>query len=86
MMASLNFPAYDVARSAHPTSAKSSNPPKVKIGGDYFRNTILAKVERLASDAALADEKERLERIQRNLLNNSRGRSEEHTHTPPVTE
>ncbi|KAK6496081.1 hypothetical protein TWF481_002105 [Arthrobotrys musiformis] len=51
--------------------------------GDYFRNTILAAVERLAGDAAVADEKERLARIGYQQM---RGRPEEHTHTPPVSE
>ncbi|KAF3107424.1 hypothetical protein TWF102_000344 [Orbilia oligospora] len=56
---------------------------RVTGAGDYFRNTILANVERLAGDAAIADEKERLARTGYQQM---RGRPEEHTHTPPISE
>ncbi|KAK6522382.1 hypothetical protein TWF281_002945 [Arthrobotrys megalospora] len=51
--------------------------------GDYFRHTIMAKVEHLAGAAAKADEQEKLARKGYAQM---RGRPEEHTHTPPVTE
>ncbi|KAK6330638.1 hypothetical protein TWF718_002835 [Orbilia javanica] len=70
-----------------PTSSNPSGMAKVTRratgAGEYFRNTILANVERLAGDAAVADEKERLARIGYQQM---RGRSEEHTHTPPISD
>ncbi|RVD90374.1 uncharacterized protein DFL_001340 [Arthrobotrys flagrans] len=85
-MASSDHPKYEEAKPASTNSSTASITQaarRVTGASEYFRNTILANVERLAGDAAIADEKERLARIGYQQM---RGRSEEHTHTPPISD
>ncbi|KAK6502648.1 hypothetical protein TWF506_003226 [Arthrobotrys conoides] len=85
-MSSQEPPKYEESNPASTNSSTSGIAQaarRVTGAGDYFRNTVLANVERLAGDAAIADEKERLARMG---FQQMRGRSEEHTHTPPISE